>query len=538
MIVDSKYMKMFDSNKITTQKYSEIYNHALMLNNHKNLVSKDVVNNLETYLDMNKLSFVTYMRDKYKGVINSNFDNQLYTDVFITYSNKFEAIQKSITFHKIQYLGIDKYLKDTKQFKKGDFKRVLINKSKTPLTITLTYLARYGNENTLEYIKNQLLIADKDKIEFYNSILNHIEKFGLDRLLKLAMSKRTIVLNKYSNPITFKSLTFRGRSRKTGNIISYNRRFGSKINSFINISWLSRGSTMTIPVKYNKDYHGHMSEYLKKSNDIEYVMSFTDKKQVRISICKDGVRNIPDNKINFVGIDVNLKHNMFALSDGSTLDYNRSLLNKLSLELLKIDNLKKNKDYKVGKKRESLIKSLTNKLHKDIEKKCSNLCKDLKTKGLDHIIMEDLQKTFSKSHVKNQDGMNYNRVQSLLRMSSLKDTMEHIARKHDISVSTVHAEYTSKMCSVCGSIHDENRPNQETFCCIECGHNSNADLNAAINIKNRVNLTVLRQLLKQNPDTKTYCPKILDRNKVKEVLISCLNIFSNEKEKIYSNDQV
>ena len=40
------------------------------------------------------------MRNKYKNVINSNFDKQLYQDVFTSYQNKFEAIQKNITFEK------------------------------------------------------------------------------------------------------------------------------------------------------------------------------------------------------------------------------------------------------------------------------------------------------------------------------------------------------------------------------------------------------------------------------------------------------
>ena len=49
-----------------------------------------------------------------------------------------------------------------------------------------------------------------------------------------------------------------------------------------------------------------------------------------------------------------------------------------------------------------------------------------------------------------------------------------------------------------GCIEDENRPNQETFECIECGYKDNADFNAAKNIRNRVLVTVLREsLLKQ-----------------------------------------
>ena len=102
----------------------------------------------------------------------------------------------------------------------------------------------------------------------------------------------------------------------------------------------------------------------------------------------------------------------------------------------------------------------------------------------------------------------------------MKQQVEHIARKYDIGLSTVHSSYTSKMCPICGCIDDENRPNQETFSCIECGYEVNADFNAANNIKNRVVLTVLRDKLLKKLDNCAYEPKKLQRDKVKEVLLS------------------
>jgi tRNA U34 5-methylaminomethyl-2-thiouridine-forming methyltransferase MnmC len=76
------------------------------------------------------------------------------------------------------------------------------------------------------------------------------------------------------------------------------------------------------------------------------------------------------------------------------------------------------------------------------------------------------------------------------------------------------------MCPICGCIEDENRPNQETFECVECGYETNADFNAANNIKDRVNLTVLRDMLLKQLDNGAYEPKKLKREKVKEVLLS------------------
>ena len=76
-------------------------------------------------------------------------------------------------------------------------------------------------------------------------------------------------------------------------------------------------------------------------------------------------------------------------------------------------------------------------------------------------------------------------------------------------------------CVLCaGCIEDENRPNQETFECIECGYKDNADFNAATNIKNRVSVTVLRESLLKQLDNGAYKPKSLKREKVKEALLS------------------
>jgi hypothetical protein len=57
-----------------------------------------------------------------------------------------------------------------------------------------------------------------------------------------------------NNPIVFKSLTFRGRSRLREDIVSYNTNFNSSIKAFINISWgFNNRKKMTIPIKFSKN---------------------------------------------------------------------------------------------------------------------------------------------------------------------------------------------------------------------------------------------------------------------------------------------
>jgi putative transposase len=86
------------------------------------------------------------------------------------------------------------------------------------------------------------------------------------------------------------------------------------------------------------------------------------------------------------------------------------------------------------------------------------------------------------------------------------------------------------MCPICGCIADENRPNQETFECVECGHKDNADFNASKNIKNRVTVTVLRDSLLKRLGNGAYEPRKLKREKVKDVLLSFRRSLMNKSD--------
>lgn len=523
MIIQSKYTKIFHSNGLTRQKYDELHDFAVLIRSHKNTVSQYVNDNLLHFLEYNKFLFIKEMRGYFKDVIPSSFDAQLYTQVFTCYQNKFDAIQRKLIFEVKTFRGFEFYKRDTKKHKKGDLKKVVIDTKQTPLSNCITYLARYGNESIIGYINSNIGSCDEKKREFYNNILRCCDKYGFERLYNLALSKRKRIVNYYSEyPIEFKSLTLIGRCRKT-RIIDYNSKFGSVINSFVSLSGIGRKS-FDVPITFNKGWHGSMKDYRKKNPDYEYILSFNEKEhQVNIYLCKDGERYIPQVNGKTVGIDVNCKHNLFSLSDKTTYDYDRKLVNDFCKLSLEIDKLKeKDKEYKVGKRKQQKLDVMKSKMVKSEQQLIADMCKILHSQGVGHIVMEDLNNGFGKCYVKDKDNedINYNRKVKFLGLSSLKQEVEHIARKYDIAVSTVQASYTSKMCPICGCIEDENRPNQETFECIECGHKDNADFNAAKNIRNRVLVTVLRESLLKQLDNGAFEPKKLKREKVKKVLLS------------------
>lgn len=536
MIIDSKYTKMFVSDDLTRLKYSELYEYAVNIRNLKNKVSEFVSRNLLRYLDYSKFTFMREMRAKFKSQVGSSFDAQLYTQVLTCYQNKFDAIRRGLTFEKVAYSHCEQYKRDTKSHKKGDFKKVINNHKSTRLSICLSYLARYGNESTVEYIQLQLANCDENKKGYYQSILSCIGKFGFNRLMALAIQKRTHAIAKYStHPIEFKSLTFNGRSRKK-KILDWNKNYKSEINAFISLSGFSRKS-MDIPIKFARDYHGQMQEYVKSSNDYQYTIVFNEhRKSISINLYKDGERFIPEAGDNLIGIDVNCKHNLFSLSDETIYDYDRQLVKDYCKLALEVDGRKKtNKGYRPGKRTQWKLGTLKRKMVKSEQNLIASMCKQLAAEGCNHIVMENLDNGFGRCHVDDKDNedINYNRKVKFLGLSNLKNEVEHIARNYGIALSTVQASYTSKMCPVCGCIEDENRPDQETFCCIECGHRDNADFNAAINIRNRVSEAVLRNGLLKQLDNGAYEPKKFKREKVKEVLLSYrTNLMRNKVENV------
>lgn len=67
-------------------------------------------------------------------------------------------------------------------------------------------------------------------------------------------------------------------------------------------------------------------------------------------------------------------------------------------------------------------------------------------------------------------------------------------------VELVPAAYTSQRCSACGHIDPDSRESQARFRCRACGHSTNADVNAAINIAAGHAVTARRAIPTAEPD--------------------------------------
>ena len=92
------------------------------------------------------------------------------------------------------------------------------------------------------------------------------------------------------------------------------------------------------------------------------------------------------------------------------------------------------------------------------------------------IQMEDLSGATANTHEKFLKEWSYYDLQAKI---------EYKAKEVGIQVVKINPKYTSKRCNKCGNIHEDNRDcknNRAKFKCTVCGHEDNADINAAKNI--------------------------------------------------------
>ena len=107
----------------------------------------------------------------------------------------------------------------------------------------------------------------------------------------------------------------------------------------------------------------------------------------------------------------------------------------------------------------------------------NRICNQLPLNDVKDLIIEDLKSV--------KTGKKYfsNKIQ---RWSYIKTItkLNNICDEYGINMVKVSPSYTSQTCSACGQIEKDNRKG-ETFHCLNCGYENDADVNASINIHNR-----------------------------------------------------
>ena len=395
----------------------------------------------------------------------------------------------------------------------------------------------------------------------YKKWMKLITKFSYERILTLCVKKCLNVLNR---KVIFKKLTITHKNT----ISSLKTQVGlvnlKKFNAFLNFN-IPKQEEITLLFRHNRKYHMNLKDLMisgtqkAKLEDLErfpigyrqtqftftinvdtlynqiniyYALEKTSKNSVVYT--KFDSESIQDYD-NYIGVDVNIKNNILALSDGKVFKASKSLIKKC----IRFDNARKrcqrNKELNHNPKpygKKMLLKQQKNNRRSKwyLEQLVNELLSYCEEKGYNHIVMENLNLKENKSEAKNKDGINYNRVASLLRLNNIKHVIKRLANKRDIAVSWVNPKYTSQQCPICGHINKDNRITQEVFCCENCFHNNNADINAAINIKNRMEIKEYKNLLmKFDKEFNGYKGKVYIKKEEYEELVKNLKNNPNVK---------
>lgn len=396
----------------------------------------------------------------------------------------------------------------------------------------------------------------------YKKWMELITKFSYERILTLCVKKYLNVLNR---KVIFKKLTITHRntisSLKTQIGINNNLQ---KFNAFLNFNIPKQGE-ITLLFRYNQNYHMDLKDFMisgtqkAKLEELEKFLTGYKQTQFKFTINVDTLYNQINiyyalektsknstthtkfdsesiqNYNNYIGVDVNVKNNILALSDGKAFKSNKLLIKKF----IRFDNARKrcqsNKDLNHNPKpfgKEMLLRQEKNNRRSKwyLEQLVNEFLDYCQEKGYNHIVMENLNLQKTKSNAKNKDGINYNRIASLLHLNDIKHVIKRLANKRDIAVSWVNPKYTSQQCPICGHINKDNRITQEVFCCENCFHNNNADINAAINIKNRMFIKEYRSLLmKFDKEFNGYKGKVYIKKEEYEESVNNLKVNPNEK---------
>jgi len=78
------------------------------------------------------------------------------------------------------------------------------------------------------------------------------------------------------------------------------------------------------------------------------------------------------------------------------------------------------------------------------------------------------------------------------QLGQIPKQIEWNAAKRGVQATRVKSAYSSQQCHMCWYVDRKNRPNQGTFLCQVCGHTTHADINASMNIADRLHDEELR----------------------------------------------
>lgn len=186
-----------------------------------------------------------------------------------------------------------------------------------------------------------------------------------------------------------------------------------------------------------------------------------------------------------VGVDMNVRQvvtsdgHFYFLPDLEKKEKRRKWYQRMMARQIKGSNRRKDtkrKLVKVSRKIANIRKDWIHHTTREIAKKCGTVVvEDLKVKNMTASAKGTLENPGK--NVRQKAGLNRGMLDTA--WGEIRRNLEYKCGR----LIEVNPAYTSQTCHKCGHTDKENRKSQARFLCVDCGFASNADTNAALNIR-------------------------------------------------------
>lgn len=395
--------------------------------------------------------------------------------------NSCKCANKAMTMWYLYTLKILDMKKKDKSFNLKEYEQANYGKTyRNVIVATMKEIFPEANTSNLDTLHQQLIMATWNRIK--KDVLNY---------------RANIPCYKLNTPYYFKNTNYKLRNNggwfvdlaffsKKG-LADHNLKVGHKFE--FEIDKMDNNKKSTITKIINGEYkQGSAQISISKKGKIELIISFSFNKEVE-ELNKNKILGIDLGLVNIVTMsifDVNkedwdyLGYNDRIISAKEVNDYRKKCCNirrQLSISSKIAGNGRVGHGYKTRMKRLEQIKDKEHNFADLYNHKVSKYVVELAEKNKCATIqMEDLS------------GATKEVNDTFLKSWSFYDLQQKIiykAKEKGINVVKINPRYTSKRCSKCGCIHEDNRDcknNQSKFECKICGYKENADINASKNI--------------------------------------------------------
>jgi hypothetical protein len=253
----------------------------------------------------------------------------------------------------------------------------------------------------------------------------------------------------------------------------------SSFDYWLRLSTLEKGQPVLLPVKLAA-YHRqalagkalNTSTVLARKAD-GWWLTLSYDEQVKVETPKDAP---------VIGIDVGIAHFISTSMGQQYGTFNGKLAARHKRD--------REKRRRKAKLRACLKKKGVKRLPSTRNKKLARHVRQEINRAVNQLYADHPDAQFAYEHL-NVAGMKFKarRMNAYLYASNLAHIPAQLAwgaAKWGIRARKVKSAYSSQECHRCHSVARQNRPRQQTFCCVVCGHTAHADVNAAENLASRL----------------------------------------------------